>query len=287
MEVPFDASSLDGQQVTLTYAPSLKVKAGEKVACEPAYFGVYRRGPGEMEKKGMPFRQPRHAWAAGQVEEVEELPLRCESDAMVAMTSAILGPFRFGLVPMACGWHSEMEHGTYTDQSVAGDMKSLDFLAECGIDWVSDSHPWGGETEKMNALGENDKYEPGPLVRKFLDHARKVGVKVVMWSSMNNTHAWGGQGRPFRSDKPEWRMSGQSAEHAQTAWAMRTAVPPLADADQPGGHGRRLLQVVGHGRRLLRRRRLVHDVVPVDCQSDQHDHLPGDSNYACQRALVN
>ena len=26
-------------------------------------------------------------------------------------------------------------------------------------------------------------------------------------------------------------------------------------------------------------------VIPVDCQSDQHDHLPGDSNYACQRAL--
>ena len=27
-------------------------------------------------------------------------------------------------------------------------------------------------------------------------------------------------------------------------------------------------------------------VVPVDCQSDKHDHLPGDSNYACQRALA-
>ena len=27
-------------------------------------------------------------------------------------------------------------------------------------------------------------------------------------------------------------------------------------------------------------------VIPVDCQSDRHDHLPGDSNYACQRALA-
>jgi hypothetical protein len=26
-------------------------------------------------------------------------------------------------------------------------------------------------------------------------------------------------------------------------------------------------------------------IIPVDCASDQHDHLPGDSNYACQRAL--
>ncbi len=26
-------------------------------------------------------------------------------------------------------------------------------------------------------------------------------------------------------------------------------------------------------------------VVPVNCPSDRHDHLPGDSNYACERAL--
>ncbi len=63
MEVPFDASSLDGRQVTLGYAPSLKVAAGEKLVCEPVYFGVYRRGPGDEEKKGMPFRQPGHAAA--------------------------------------------------------------------------------------------------------------------------------------------------------------------------------------------------------------------------------
>ena len=81
---------------------------------------------------------------------------------MVAMTSAILGPPRHGLVPMACGWHCEMEQYTYADEkAVEADMQSLDFLAECGIDWLSDSHPWGGETEKMNALGAGDKYAPG------------------------------------------------------------------------------------------------------------------------------
>ena len=160
--------------MTLRHAPSLKVAAGEKLACEPVYLGVYRRQPEDQEAK--------------------DLPLRSESEAMVAMTSAILGPPRHGLVPMACGWHCEMEQGTYTEQSVASDMRSLDFLAECGIDWLSDSHPWGGETAKMNALGANDRYEPGPLVRKFLEHARKLGVKVVMWSSMNNTHAWSDAG---------------------------------------------------------------------------------------------
>ena len=188
---------------------------------------------------------------------------------MVAMTSAILGPPRFGLVPMACAWHSEMEQGTYTEQSLAGDMKSLDFLASCGIDWVSDSHPWGGETAKMNALGADDKYEPGPLVRKFLDHAQKVGVKVVMWSSMNKTHPWLEEGRPFRADKPEWLLKPGASVDAPGApkWLKtakgnclaNTALLRLARADQPGRHGHRLLQVVGHGRRLLRRRRLVHE----------------------------
>ena len=140
VELPFDTSSVDGREVVLQCTPSLKVAAGEKLACEPAYFGVYHRGPLDEQK--------------------QDLPLPSESDAMVAMTSAILGPSRFGLVPMACGWHSEMEHGTYTEQSVAADMKSLDFLAACGIDWVSDCHPWGGETDRMNALGADDKYEP-------------------------------------------------------------------------------------------------------------------------------
>ncbi|MGO8744816.1 MAG: hypothetical protein ACLQNE_02395 [Thermoguttaceae bacterium] len=280
VEVPFDASSLDGRQVTLGYAPSLKVAAGEKLVCEPVYFGVYRRGPGDEDKKGVPFRQPGLAEAARGAEKAEDLPLQAESDAMVAMTSDILGPFRFGLVPMACGWHSEMEQHTYSEQSVAGDMKSLDFLAECGIDWVSDSHPWGGETQKMNALGANDKYEPGPLVRKFLEHAQKVGVNVVMWSSMNNTHAWGG-GKPFRADKPEWLMKPSWNANCMGCkpfldWLIRINLDGMAtgyykswamDGDFFGGGG------------------WYTTVVPVKCPSDKHDHLPGDSNYACQRAL--
>ena len=280
VEAPFDASSFVGQEVTLAYAPSLKVAAGEKVVCEPVYFGVYRRGPGDVEKKGMAFRRPDHPTAPVQVEVPEELPLQSESDAMVAMTSAILGPPRFGLVPMACGWHSEMEHRTYTDQSVVGDMRSLDFLAECGIDWVSDSHPWGGETKRMNALGAEDKYTPGPLVRKFLEHAQKVGVKVVMWPTMNNTHPWEG-GKAFRADKPEWRMTPLRDANCMGCkpfleWLIRINLDGLAtgyykswgmDGDFFGGGG------------------WYTTVIPVKCPSDRHDHLPGDSNYACQRAL--
>lgn len=291
VEMPFDASSLNGQQVTLGYAPSLKVKAGEKHVCEPAYFGVYRRRPADELPPGHPPIRSAHGKPQPAASEV--LPLPSESDAMVAMTSAILGPPRHGLVPMACGWHSEMQHGTYADEkTVEQEMRSLDFLAECGVDWLSDSHPWGGETAKMNALGANDKYAPDEMVAKFLDHARKKGVKVVMWSSMNNTHHWSGAGRPFRADKPEWLMTPKTFDgkpdlikrakancFANTPffnWLSRINNDGLA----AGSYKAWCMDgsFFGDGGWFT-------TVIPVDCASAEHDHLPGDSNYTCQRAL--
>ena len=273
VEVPFDASSSKGNQLVLGYAPSLKVAAGERLVCEPVYFGVYRRNPSDREESG--------------------LPLSSESEAMVAMTSAILGPPRHGLVPMACGWHCEMQQHTYLSEAdVEADMKSLDFVAECGIDWISDSHPWGGETEKMNALVDDRSYTIGPLVRKFLEHSQKVGVKVVMWPSMNNTHPWSPLGRPFRADKPEWLLKvANPANKPQIIraakgnclanrpffdWLLRVNAAGLASGYYPSWamDG----SFFGDGGWFT-------SIIPVDCASERHDHLPGDSNYACQRAL--
>lgn len=276
LESSFDSSTAKGNSVVLEFAPSLKMAAGEKLACEPVYFGVYRRGRLDKEENG--------------------LPLRSESDAMVAMTSTILGPPRFGLVPMANGWLSQMANATYTEQSVAADMKSLDVLKQCGIDWLSDSHPWGGETAKMKALGPDDKYEPGPLVCKFLAHARKVGVNVVTFTTLNNPHPWNGE-KAFRLDQPDWLVdAGAGSPTGAPAWRKhfkgnclgsqpffnwieRIDLETLAggrypgwcaDGDFFGGPG------MGGN---------PSSVVPVNCQSDKHDHLPGDSNYVCQRAL--
>ena len=284
VELPFDTSSVDGREVVLQYAPSLKVSAGEKLKCEPVYFGVYQKSAGEQEK--------------------ENFPLQSESDAMVAMTSTILGPPRFGLVPMACGCHSEMSGwwpwpvaanrwpGGHTQQTVEGDMKSLDFLAECGIDWVSDSHPWGGETDRMNALGADDKYEPGALVRKFLEHGRKVKVSVVMWSSMNHTHGWSAKGRAFRADKPQWLLDAGTPGPPAGCPDWRKKVKGNCLGNKPFFEWLLRINLEGMATRCYDGWVMDGDffgyagmVVPADCQSDLHDHLPGDSNYACQRAL--
>jgi hypothetical protein len=61
------------------------------------------------------------------------IPLPSESAAMVAMTSAIIPPHKHGLVAMANGWHSQMDQGPYTEQSLAQDMHALDLMRECGI----------------------------------------------------------------------------------------------------------------------------------------------------------
>jgi hypothetical protein len=133
------------------------------------------------------------------------LPLPSESAAMTAMTSAILGPPRHGVTAFACGWHAQMEQDDYDgEEKLAGDLRSLEFCAECGLDGVSDSHPWGGESQKMAALREGDRYEIGERVERFLQHARKLGLKIIQWPTMNNTHPWRPHGVPFRKDRPEW-----------------------------------------------------------------------------------
>jgi hypothetical protein len=78
----------------LRYIPGLKVASGERFVCDPAYFGVYCRGRHDKEDGS--------------------LPIRSESDAMVAMTSTILGPSRSGVMAVANGWGSEMHQDEFT-----------------------------------------------------------------------------------------------------------------------------------------------------------------------------
>ena len=287
MQMPFDSSTLEGNRVTLGFAPSLRLKAGERFECEPAYLGVYARQPADERVAEWCAPDERLAPA--------DLPLPSESAALVAMTTVLLPARPHGPIGMACGWHCQMQQREYaSDEDVAGDMRSLDFIKECGLDAVSDSHPWGGETAKMNALGLADAYAPGPRVVRFLEHARALGIKVVQWPTMNHTHPWSPDGRPFLADKAEWRRVPREVPKEDAAAWYR---------NQPAncfGHGpvydwirqriREALQTGYYGAWCMDgdfwgTGAYYHSTIPVECASEQHDHLPGDANYACQRAL--
>lgn len=278
LELPFDNSSLasDGR-ISLGYIPSLKVRAGEVVNSEPIFLGIYRRRTGDKEQSN--------------------LPLFSESDAMVAMTSAIMGPPRHGLFSLACGWWCEMEHYAYQSEvQVEADMRSIDFLAECGIDGFTDNHPWSGEIEKVNALRDGDRYSPGKMVIKLLEYSRQKKVGVIFWPTMTNTDPWWKeQGRPFRSDRPDWVIDPKGQELSS---AMVTGIPikefTRGNCIANGPFWQWLMGIQRDGMRTGYFNGWVMDgdffggggvVIPVNCPSDQHDHLPGDSNYACERAL--
>jgi hypothetical protein len=278
VELPFDGSSLAGEgTVTLGYQPSLRVKAHERLESEAIYLGVYRRTPGDSS-------QP-------------DLPLASESEAMVAMTSAMMGPPRHGLVPMACGWWCEFQHETYqTAAQVEADRRSLAFLAECGIDWVTDSHPWCGEIDEMNGLGPGGHFALGPLPARLLEYARRKNVKVVFWPTMTNTDPWWKQkGKPFRSDRPDWGMfpEGQTVTgQFITGRVIKRFLKGNCLGNQPFYDWLMCLQLDGMRTGYFSGWVMDGDffggggvIIPANCPSAQHDHLPGDSNYGCERAL--
>ncbi|MBM3272586.1 hypothetical protein FJY94_04925 [Candidatus Kaiserbacteria bacterium] len=291
VELPFDASSHNANTVVLAYRPNLTIRAGERLTCEPAYSGIYRKGSDDVAER--------------------ELPLRSESDAMVAMTAAILPPQQRRLGPLMCGWWSELYRGPYrTGEDVENHLRAMDFALDCGIDIISDPRTWAGELDKINVLREGEELQLGELALKVAASARQKGARWVFWPTMGNSDPWGnntdgdphetGGGRVFRRDKPEWQMqpfrfraatcfafdpffewlttvNRQAMEAGQYgAWCM--------DGDffgEPGFGGSPGFNGGGAGGKP--EEPWVH---PARCENPLHDHLAPDTNYICQRNLT-
>jgi hypothetical protein len=188
-----------------------------------------------------------------------------------------------------------MTHEAYTPESLKADLKVLDFLKACGLDGLTDSHPWGGETEKMNQLCEGDCYDMSLDVRRFLERARELGLTVAHWPTMNNTHPWHALGGPFRQDRPKWlrgvqgqALDGVNAGNFRERLANCLACDPfcewLLDIDKQvmatGYYNSWVIDGDFWGTGAY-----FHTTIPVTCMADNHRHLPEDSNYACQRAM--
>jgi hypothetical protein len=294
-EVPFDTSLLDGDSVTLSYRPGLKVKAGEEVQCEPAYFGVYRRSGRGARAKGLSISPSVEGDLLNG--SYHHLPLAEETEAMVAMVSAILGPPRHGptsvLSPLCCGGVplGPMDEKWFeSDQQRARIKQILDFAAECGIEWVQDYLPWGGEYNKVRRLAAGERREFNDWMRDLLAYTKRVGLKPIIWSTMTNVQPWSGpKTRPaFRPDKPEWRAVGPAVMTDTEANCMGAeeyrqwlTAFVLDHMDRHGNQGFSIDgDFAGNGGWL------TTSCVPLRCLSDRHDHLPGEAQYACQRGVA-
>ena len=209
------------------------------------------------------------------------------------MTSAILGPPRHGLVPMACGWDSEMNRGAFRSrQDVDADMKSIDFLRQCGVDWLSDSHPWGGETGKMNFPGGQpavSAWGAVPRVPGTCPSSRREGRDVryaQQQSSLDGRQTFSSGQTRMAYEDCKGGLSGERdhpegpgnclANRPFLDWLTRINLQGLATGYYGG---------LGIDGDFFGTGGWYTTVIPATCTSDRHDHLPGDSNYACQRAL--
>ncbi len=161
---------------------------------------------------------------------------------------------------------------------------------------MTDSHPWGGESAKMAALREGDRYVLGARARRFLERARELGLKVTQWPTMNNTHPWRTYGGPFRMDQPDWlrgvegeALGGANADNFRRRQANCLACEPFYEwleriiLDDALGTG--LYESWCMDGDFWGTGAYFHTTLPVTCLAENHEHLPGDANYACQRRL--
>lgn len=320
IEMPYDESVANENSVTLCYAPSLKIVAGQKLEGEPMYLGVYRRSeqdgrednswqaveslwltPKEEGFDGTMLTSTGGKGAAAKKEisvpKPDIMPLPSEHQAISAMVTSVLGPVRHGLKAYACGWHCQMQLDGYdSEEELQADLKALEFFKECGVDGFSESAPWGGETKQMNALREGDHFQIGDRNRRLLERAKELRLEVFQWPTMNNTHPWNKLGGPFRLDKPEWlrgvagkpslkpHVGGFTQQFANciacepfSNWLEKLILDTLATG---------YYQSWGMDGDFWGTAAYFHTTIPVTCQADYHDHLAGDANYACQRALA-
>jgi len=319
IEMPYDESVANENSVTLCYAPSLKIVTGQKLESEPMYLGVYHRSDWDgrednswqaveslwLTPKKEGFDGAAAAGVGGKgaaakkdihVPKPELMPLLSEYEAISTMVTSLLGPPRHGFKAYACGYHCQMELDGYDSEAeLAADLKVLELFQACGLDGFSESAPWGGETKQMNALREGDPFQIGDRNRRLLERSKELGLEVFQWPTMNNTHPWHKLGGPLRLDKPEWLrvVSGKPSLKRHVGGFTQQFANCVACEPFYQWLEQLVLETMATGcykswcmdGDFWGTGAYFHTTIPVTCQADYHDHLAGDSNYACQERL--
>jgi len=148
----------------------------------------------------------------------------------------------------------------------------------------------------MNALRQGDRFGIGESHRRLLERAKELGLEVTQWPTMNNTHPWNKLGGPFRLDKPEGLrvVVGQPSLREHVGGFQQQFANCLACQPFFGWLEQLILDTLATGYYkswcmdgdFWGTGAYFHTVIPATCQADYHDHLVGDSNYACQQALA-
>jgi hypothetical protein len=263
-------------------------------------IGVYKKEPNDAELPHLGLGESQMRVQSYKTEfgdtAPSHLPLHSESAAMLAMTSTILGPRLERLAPLMDGWESEMTRAAYeTREDVQGEIRSIDFADECGMAYVAGGSIWGGAALNVNALLDDDKFQLGELALEVARYARRKDIGWQLWQCLTSTNPWDDNripldatrryppSQPYRPDKPDWQLSptptGVKAANCFGhepffEWLYERIVEAIdagkfsqwmADGDFVGGGG---------------------TVKPIHCSASHHSHLPGDSNYACQRNVI-
>jgi len=298
MELPFDTSHADSNSTTLSCRPNLKIKGATSLAVEPAYWGVYRRGNNDRLTDG--------ELLAGH--HYQDIPMPAESEAMLAMVSEILGPPRHGptsvLSPSCCGGWScfKPESEWKRDAKHAAQYRAIyDFAVECGIDRVQDILPWGGETAKLNALAGDQRFRHDAWLKDLHEYARNKGLSQNLWSTFTNTEPWSPSGRSFRGDRPDWQIEPVVADATLSYPLWPTDNRIFAHRANCMGSDDYRSWLTGFYVDVMEAEGFEGFSIDGDffgtggwftssnysvrCLAEHHAHLPGDAQYACQRAI--
>lgn len=262
IECPFAPISIDEGRFVASYAPGMKVGAGEIFESEPAFLGVYACGDRPREE--------------------------AEREAMTEVISLELGPPRRAFWQAYNGWSAgtfrrDLSHRDWPKHK-AFDLESIRLSAEAGLDFWTPAATWGGDYQSV----EKPDFQGSAERRGLLDELKKNNVGLLHWFSVNNLNPWMGEGR-YRRDKPEWAIYRQADKPDPKSnccgcpefmrWLTAAALADLrrtqaaafcTDGDLAGGPGS-VGGNIGY---------------PVVCHAQDHAHLSTDATYAAWKGIM-
>jgi hypothetical protein len=262
IESPFAPGRAEGDRMSASYSPGLKVPRGATFECEPAFLGVY-------SLQGRPREE-------------------AEREAMTEAISIELGPPRRRTFWQCFnGWSANAFRKDLGDPEWPRHRRHVTDMfrsaAEAGAEYWTSAATWGGDYRRVQ-----ETYVESEERRALREEMARHGVAFAYWFSPNNHNPWMNQNR-YRPDRPEWTLHREPGKPDARGnccgcpefmeWLARIAIEDIrrtgakifgTDGDFQGGGG-------AHGGRIG---------YPVVCHATDHAHLTADASFACWKGIL-